>query len=55
MAPPTPICFCCNCVQLLGFCCNCGAILVQFWCNFAAILLQLQLRLGETCHRLGAT
>jgi hypothetical protein len=40
MAPPTPICFCCNCVQLLGFCCNCGAILVQFWCNFAAILLQ---------------
>jgi hypothetical protein len=43
VAPPTPIWFCCNCVQLLGFCCNSGAILVQFSCNFGAIAVQLQL------------
>jgi hypothetical protein len=36
-------------VQLLGFCCNSGAIGLQFDCNFAAIAVQLQLRLGETC------
>ena len=27
--PPTPIWFCCNCVQLLGFCRNSGAIPAQ--------------------------
>jgi hypothetical protein len=39
--PPTPIWFCCNCVQLLGFCCNSGAILVQFWCNSGAIAVAI--------------
>jgi hypothetical protein len=33
--------------------CAIAGVLLQFWCNSGAILVQLQLRLGETCCDLG--